>query len=448
MNDVNISKDLYVDSKVRSRLLQVLERDGSFQNVEYDLRRRDGRVITVLENARVVRDTEGEVLYYEGTLTDITDRKLVEQRLRQAQKTEALAGLAAGVAQDFNSIMTVITGYCELLAGDTSVSATARDHAIQALKAAETAGMLTRQLMALNVTPSSEDEPLDLSRVIREMEDGLRQSLGPEVELRFSLEDGACVLAERAQLEQILANLTTNSREAMPAGGVIEITTEAMHVDIEFSRRNPAAEPGAYVRLAVRDTGVGVPPDLIHNLTDPLFSMGKSRVTGLGLCTVHAIVLRHGGFVGAESTPGLGTTFSVYLPLAPVGQRALSDAVRGARPGETILIVESEPLARELSREMLERLGYRVIPAANMDEAEKIFATGRRLDLLIATAALGSGTGAELASKFRARRPALKVLLISGRTDALAPISGAEYLRKPFSHDSLGRKVRQILDAS
>ena len=448
MNDVNISKDLYVDSKVRSRLLQILERDGSFQNVEYDLRRRDGRVITVLENARVVRDPEGEVLYYEGTLSDITDRKLVEERLRQAQKNEALAGLAAGVAQDFNSIMTVITGYCELLASDGNLSSSARDHAIQALKAAETAGMLTRQLMALNVTPSSEDKPLDLSRLIGEIEHSLRQSLGSDVELRFSLEDGACVLADRAQIERILANLTTNSREAMPAGGLIEITTETVHVDIEFSRRNPAAEPGAYVRLAVRDTGLGVPPDLIHKLTDPLFSMGKSRVTGLGLCTVHAIVLRHGGFMDAESTPGLGTTFSVYLPLAPVGQRALGDVMRGARPGETILLVEGEPLTRELSREMLERFGYRVIPAANMDEAEKIAATGRRLDLLIATATLGPGTGAELAVRLRARRPALKVLLISGRTDALALNSGAEYLRKPFSHDNLGRKVRQILDAS
>ncbi len=448
MNDVNISKDLYVDPKVRSRLLQILERDGSFQNVEYELRRRDGRVITVLENARVVRDPEGGVLYYEGTLTDITERKQMEERLREAQKTEALSGVAAGVAQDFNSIMTVITGYCELLAGDLSLSPMSRDHAIQALKAAETAGMLTRQLVALSLPASSDDKPLELSRVVREMENTLRELLGPEVELRLSLEDGTSVLADRAQVEQILLNLTTNSREAMPSGGLVEIITGAVHVDAEFTRRNPGAEPGAYVRLAVRDTGLGVPPDLIHNLTDPLFSMGKSRVTGLGLSTVHAIVLRHGGFVEADSTPGLGSTFSVYLPLAPALHRSLTDAVRGARPGETILIVESEPLARELSREMLERLGYRVVPAATMEEAEKIAATGRRLDLLIATAAPGAADAVELALRLRARRPALKVLLISGRTDAPALNVGAEYLRRPFSHDSLGRKVRQILDAS
>lgn len=448
MNDVNISKDLYVDPKVRSRCIQILERDGSFRNVEYELRRRDGKIITVLENARVVRDPEGGVLYYEGTLTDITDRKRVEERLLQARKTEALAGLAAGVAQDFNSIMTVITGYCELLAGDSTLSTIARDHAIQALKAAETAGMLTRQLVALNLPDSSEDRSLDLSRVVREMESGLRQSLGPDVDLRLSLEEGVSVLAERAQIEQIIVNLTTNSREAMPDGGTIEIATETVHVDIEFSRRNPSAEPGAYVRLSVRDTGLGVPPDLIHNLADPMFSMGKSRVTGLGLSTVHAIVLRYGGFVEAESTPGLGATFSVYFPLSPRAQRALADVLRGARPGETILIVEGEPLARELSREMLERLGYRVIPAANMEEAEKIAATNRRLDLLITTAALGAASGLDLAGKLRSRRPALKLLLISGRTDPPAQGSGAEILRKPFSHDSLGRKVRQILDAS
>jgi CheY-like chemotaxis protein len=323
-----------------------------------------------------------------------------------------------------------------------------REHAIQALKAAETAGMLTRQLVALNLPPSSEDKPLDLSRVVREMEDSLRGSLGSEVDLRLSLQEGATVLADRTQIEQIVLNLTTNSREAMPAGGPLEITTEIIHVDVDFCRRNPAAQPGAWVRLAVRDTGLGVPPDLIHNLTDPLFSMGKSRVTGLGLSTVHAIVLRHGGFVEAESTPGRGATFSVYLPLAPAVQRTLSDAMRGARPGETILIVEEEPLARELSREMLERLGYRVIPAATMEEAEKIAASGRRLDLLIATASLGARSGAELAGNLRARRPSLKVLLISGRADPLGPASGAEYLRKPFSHESLGRKVRQILDAS
>ncbi|HWE00693.1 MAG TPA: PAS domain S-box protein [Bryobacteraceae bacterium] len=446
MNDVNISKDLYVDPKVRSRLLQILERDGSFQNVEYELRRRDGRVITVLENARVVRDAEGQVLYYEGTLTDITDRKLVEERLRQAQKTEALAGLAAGVAQDFNSIMTVITGYCELLAGDTNVSPVSRDHALQALKAAETAGMLTRQLVALNSLPSSEDKPLDISRVIRDMETTLCDSLGRNIVLRLALEEGAAVSIDRAQIEQIIVNLTTNSREAMPGGGVIEITTETVHLDAEFSRRNPAAEPGAYVRLTVRDTGLGIPPDLIHNLADPMFSMGKARVTGLGLATVHAVVLRLGGFVIADSTPGMGATFSVYLPLAPVPQRMLTDTLRGARQGETILIVEEEPLARELSREMLERLGYRVIPATNMEEAEKIAASGRRLDLLITTTTLGRGTGVDLARSLTSRRPALKVLLLSGRTDSPGPSKGIEHLRKPFSHDSLGRKVRQILD--
>jgi PAS domain S-box-containing protein len=446
MNDVNISKDLYVDPKVRSRLLQILERDDSFQNVEYELRRRDGRVITVLENARVVRDPEGQVLYYEGTLTDITSRKLVEERLRQAQKTEALAGLAAGVAQDFNSIMTVVTGYCELLASDINLSTVSRDHALQALKAAETAGMLTRQFVALNSLPSSEDKPLDISRVISQMESILRDSLGQDIVLRLALEEGASVSIDRAQIEQIIVNLTTNSREAMPAGGLLEISTETVHLDAEFSRRNSAAEPGAYVRLTVRDTGLGIPQDLIHNLADPMFSMGKARVTGLGLPTVHAIALRLGGFVTAESTPGMGATFSVYFPLAPVPQRTLTDTMRGARHGETILIVEEEPLARELSREMLERLGYRVIPAANLEEAEKIAATGRRLDLLITTATLRSGTGADLARSLTTRRPALKVLLISGRADSPGLSKGIEHLRKPFSHDSLGRKVRQILD--
>jgi CheY-like chemotaxis protein len=264
--------------------------------------------------------------------------------------------------------------------------------------------------------------------------------------LRLALEDGAAVSIERAQIEQIIVNLTTNSREAMPGGGVVEITTETVHLDSEFSHRHPAAEPGAYVKLTVRDTGLGIPPDLIHSLADPMFSMGKARVTGLGLPTVHAIVLRAGGFVSAESTPGMGATFSVYFPLAPAPQRMLTDTLRGARHGETILIVEEEPLARELSRDMLERLGYRVIPAANMEEAEKIATTGRRLDLLITTVALGNGTGLDLVRSLTSRRPALKVLLISGRADSPALSKGIEHLRKPFSHDSLGRKVRHILD--
>jgi len=453
LKDINIARDLYVDPRVRQRLLEQLDRDGSYQHIEYELRRRDGEIITVLENSRVVRDENGALLCYEGTLSDITPRKRIEEQLRQAQKVEALGRLAGSVAHDFNNILTIITGFAQLALSELEPSHPARPSTEQTLDAADRAMALTKQLLLFSRRQTAAEGSLDLNHAI-ERSEAARQG-GLMVSL---CREPAPVYARQRQIEPIIRGLSDNIRRSFPAAS-LELKTEPAGLDEEICRRCEGAQPGPYIVLSIGDlTGAGAVNELF---ADPLFmAMQASESAAMGLSATHATVAQCGGFIVAHtgrqaaadtrSDAHKVSSFHVFLPcvVAP-GQDAGAPAASGSA-GETILLVEDEPLIRELSRDMLERQGYRVILASNAKEAEQIGGNAGSFDLLITDAVMPNITGAELARRLRTSHPGLKVLFISGYADEPPErdenrTDGAAFLQKPFSADSLGRKIRQML---
>jgi two-component system cell cycle sensor histidine kinase/response regulator CckA len=466
LNDVNIARDLYVDPNIRQRLLEQLERDGRFQNVEYELRRRDGQVITVLENARVVRDENGSVLYYEGTLTDITPRKRIEEQLRQAQKVEALGRLAGSVAHDFNNVLTIITGFAQVALSDLPPMHPARSSTEQVLKASDRAMALTKQLLLFSRRQAPAEGSLDLNRAIEHSEAARQAGLVVSLSL-----DPAPVYAGRKQIEPIVRGLADNVRRNFPSAS-LEVRTELTSLGEELGARCAGAQPGPYAVLSIGDLSGG--GEVIDLFADPLSAaMQPGESAAMGLSATHAIVAQCGGFIVASTVhtaagarqstagshqPGDGhrqecrkiSSFHVFLPCALIPGEDYSRRAESDPAGETILLVEDEPLIRELSRDMLERQGYRVILASDAKEAEQIGCSAGSFDLLITDAVMPNITGSELVRRLRTAHPGLKVLYISGyagdppeRDETGA--EGAAFLQKPFSADSLGRKIRQML---
>jgi PAS domain S-box-containing protein len=447
MNDVNIAKDLYVNPLIRQRLLEQLEREDGFQNVEYELRRRDGAMITVLENARVVRDETGAVLYYEGTLTDITPRKRMEEQLRQAQKVEALGRLAGGVAHDFNNVLTIITGFAQLALSDLSASHPARPSVEQVQQASDRALALTRQLLSFSRRQTPTDDSLDLNHAIE------RSGVSREPGVALSLAaDALSVYGSSKEIEPVVRALTAQARRAFPSTA-LEVRTELVNVPAEFCLRSPAVQPGLFAALSVASprTETDSRVRLADLLAGPAFAaMQAGESAAIGLSATHAAVAHSGGFLAGVRAPDGRAWVSLHAFLPSAGPSAKGASHTDSEPaGETILLVEDEPLVRELSRDMLERQGYRVVLASNAKEAEQISGSAGSFDLLIADAVMPNISGPELARRLRTSHPGLKVLLISGNADNPPEHDevdeGAAFLQKPFSADSLGRKIRQIL---
>jgi len=478
LNDVNVAKDLYVDPTVRARLMERLEHEGSFQNAEYELRRRDGRIITVLENARAVRDDNGAVVYHEGTLTDITPRKRVEEQLRQAQKVEALGRLAGGIAHDFNNVLTVITGYSQLVLSDLGRDHPARGSAEQVHEAAGNAMALTKRLLSFSRRQAPIEGSLDLNGAIERAGPALQLMLGDSAGreqdsrekdsgekarlLLLFCQEPLPVYASQTEIELTLMSLAACVRKNPPRN-LLEIKTEVVHLDEEICRRCGDAQPGRYAALTVRGGGDsaahGSAIGLFANPSFTAMDSGESAVAGI--FSTHAVIAQRGGIIAVdrssvdhhsvEQGSRAHTAFHVFLPcaMAPIGEHGEPG---GALPagGETILLVEDEPLVRELSRDMLERQGYQVVLASDANEAERISAVAGSFDLLITDAVMPSISGVELARRIRASHPGMKVLFISGYSDQpgerdQTTAEGAAFLQKPFSADSLGRKIRQVL---
>jgi two-component system cell cycle sensor histidine kinase/response regulator CckA len=453
LNDLNIGHDLYVDPHIRQRLLEQLERDDGFQNVEYELRRRDGEIITVLENARVVRDDNGAVICYEGTLTDITPRKRIEEQLRQAQKVEALGRLAGGIAHDFNNVLTIISGFAQLALSDLPPLHPARPSTEQVLEAADRAMALTRQLLSFSRRQVPAAGSLDLNEFIE------RSHLTRQPDLVVSLSpEPAPVYAGEKQLERVVRGISDYVRRNSPSAR-LEVRTELVTLDEKFCLPGTEMQPGLYVVLSIGtlddQPGGNKTSGIDRLLKDPFFTaMPVADSAALGLSATHATVAHCGGFLVRYPVPEMGVTslpqssgFHVFLPCAV----ATVEETRADSPepaGETILLVEDEPLVRELSRDMLERQGYRVILASNAREAEQISGNFGSFDLLITDVVMPNISGAELARRLRAAHPGLKVLFISGYSDDQpeSDETGAAFLQKPFSADSLGRKIRQMLN--
>jgi two-component system cell cycle sensor histidine kinase/response regulator CckA len=391
-----------------------------------------------------------------GITQDVTERHTLEEQYRQAQKMEAVGRLAGGVAHDFNNLLTVILGYCELLLADLDPGDPRRADTAEIQKAGTRAAGLTRQLLAFSRKQIVEPTPLDLNAVIIDIRPMLGRLIREDVKVMLGLRpELASVTADRGQVEQIVMNLAVNAQDAMPRGGTLTLETANIELGEHYARSHLGVEPGQYVVLTVTDTGTGITPQVRARLFEPFFTTKEvGRGTGLGLATVHAIVTRSRGSVSVDSEVGKGTSFKVYLPRADAAElvaEAPSLTARLHTGTETVLVVEDADGLRELTRRLLQRLGYTVLVAESAEEAFQLFESNPSIHVVLTDVVMPGGSGPDLTSKLVERRPGLKVIYMSGYTDeaivqhgVLKP--GIAFLHKPFTSEALGRKVREVLD--
>ena len=422
---------------------------------EYRMLAADGRVVWLRDMVRVVVE-ESRPKELIGVMVDITERKSLEQQLRQAQKMEAVGRLAGGVAHDFNNIMTAILGYSHLLRDQLGPDDARRQDVEEIRMATERAVSLTRQLLAFSRKQMLRPVVLDLNAELTSMDKMLRRLIGEDIELVAALPPTlGRVKADPSQIEQVIMNLAVNARDAMPGGGKLTLETSDVELAQPHSREGVTVPAGAYVQLVVRDTGIGMDATTRAHLFEPFFTTKEvGKGTGLGLATVYGIVKQSGGYVWADSEPGQGTTFKIYLPqVAEEPEPAAAAAPTGPVHGsETVLLVEDEEPVRALARKVLEAHGYTVLEARRGDDALGLASRhDGPIGLLLSDVIMPGMNGRELAQRLTSLRREMKVLYISGYTDN-AIVSqgtlerGTALLQKPFSPEALTRKVREVLD--
>jgi len=392
-----------------------------------------------------------------GSFIDITERKKLEERLRQSQKMESVGRLAGGIAHDFNNLLTVITGYSELMLSQLEERSPLVKEVEEIKRAGERASSLTQQLLAFSRRQVLQPRVIDLNEVVSRVEKMLRRLIGEDVELRTVPGAGLwSVKADPGQIEQVLVNLVVNARDAMPGGGVLTIETGNVFLDEEYSLGHLPAQSGHYVMLAVSDTGVGMDERTKSQVFEPFFTTKESgKGTGLGLSTVYGIVKQSGGYIWVYSEPGKGSTFKVYIPRTEEredGPRKAVPPVEDLRGEKTVLIVEDEESILKLSCAVLGGYGYAVLAARGGEDGLRIAGKHEgEISLLLTDVVMPGMGGRELYERILQQRPKIKVLYMSGYTDkaivrrgVLDP--GTSFLQKPFSPISLARKVKEVLE--
>ena len=428
-------------------------RDHSF---EYRMVRADGLTVWVHDAAHVVAEG-GRPVGLVGVFLDLTERRTLEEQLRQALKMEAVGRLAGGIAHDFNNLMGVILGYTEMLIEQRTAEPD-RTRLEEIRRASERAAALTRQLLAYSRRQVLQVQRVALNRLLLDFESMLQRVLGEDIRLEISFGPGLWkVLADPVQVEQILLNLAVNSRDAMPGGGVLRVETANVEIDAHFVARNRGAREGSYVRLRVSDNGEGMEPTTLAHVFEPFFTTKEpGQGTGLGLATVYGIVKQSGGYITVESQPGQGTTVAIYLPRCSETAEAEETAVAPAAAtktggAETILLVEDARPFRRLVHEILAQAGYRVLEAASPGAALTLVSSfGGEIDLVLTDVVMPEMRGHELVSVLRAARPELRVVYMSGFSEDIVESAVHEsfhFLQKPFTSELLLRTLREALAA-
>ena len=391
-----------------------------------------------------------------SVLQDVTQRKQLEEHLRQAAKMEAVGMLAGGIAHDFNNLLTIINGYSQLLLDALPAGGPNYTAAEQIMKAGERAAALTRQLLAFSRGQVTQAKAVDLNQLLTGLEIMLRRLIGEDIDFRFAPgRDLGHVRVDPGQMEQVVMNLVVNARDAMPRGGVLTIETSSVELDENYVATRTTMKPGQYVALVVSDNGMGMDDATLARLFQPFFTTkGQGQGTGLGMTMVLSIVKQSGGGVEVYSEPGKGTSVKVYLPR--IDQRAVAETeaprAKAVRASETILLVEDEDLVRNLVRDTLRGEGYTVLDAPSAEQARRISASHKRpIHLLITDVVMPKEGGRALAESLTPRRPAMKVLFMSGYTDQAVVASGllsgeCHFIQKPFTPAALSRKVRELLE--
>ncbi|QWV97170.1 PAS domain S-box protein [Geomonas nitrogeniifigens] len=421
-------------------------------------------VITTPSGDRILRtkkipllDEQGKSRYLLGIAEDITERRQLEEKLLQSQKMEAIGQLAGGVAHDFNNILMVIMGYGSMLRNDAALAAPHREQVDRIMDAADKAAQLTSGLLTFSRKQVIKTQTVDLNDVIRHVEKFLSRIIGEDVQLR-AVQAGhpLPVDIDANQIEQVLVNLATNARDAMPRGGLLTVETSLQRIDAAFVQANGIGEPGPFAVISISDTGVGMDDQTRKRIFEPFFTTKEvGKGTGLGMSIVYGIIKQHSGFVNVYSEPGIGTTFRIYLPLSatsPLAEETLRDLEQPRGGSETILVVEDEADLRTLLEQILAGAGYRVILAA--DGAAAIEQYARRtspISLVLMDMIMPGMSGKEACQRIRELDPAARVLYTSGYTMDIIKNrdlieEGTELLMKPVRPRELLNKVREMLE--
>ena len=452
VNDVSdLWRQEFTDPDQRRNFERLLNEHLAVLAFPLETLRRDGARLSVVVNARLVRDLQGNALYYEGTQEDIGERKRLQAQFEQAQRLEAVGRLAGGVAHDFNNILGVVSGYCTLIEEKLGANHPVANFITQIRVVSDRGAALIRQLLAFSRKQVVQPSVLDINQVVRESLPMLERLVGEDFSISLALVDEpGMVLADAGQLEQILMNLAVNARDAMPFGGSIGIETRKVEFDREYTKKYAAA-PGPYIVLCFSDNGPGIDEATLPHIFEPFFTTkDPGKGTGLGLATIYGIVKQNSGNIWVYSEVGHGTTFKIYLPqtgaVAPSPKdRPAPSSVGGT---EAILIVEDDVALLDVISTMLKSSGYRVHTASTEAAAIEIaMKHPGTLDLLVSDVVMKGTSGPELADKLRLLQPEMKVLYMSGYVgDKLSDYGPLEVLEKPFAKNELLGRVRAALD--
>ena len=451
---------LYADGDQWFDLADFLRSSAPFKGLTAEWKRTNGTTV-VRVSGRSVTNGRKEGVVFELFAEDVTERRALEQQLRQSQKMEAVGRLAGGIAHDFNNLLMVISGYSEFLLERLGAEPHLRGPAQEIASAAERASSLTRQLLAFSRKQMLAPRIVNLNDIATENLKMLNRMIGEDIDLVMVASPNLWpVRADAGQIEQVIMNLAVNARDAMPSGGKLLIETSNTTLDEEYARLHAPLRPGDYVMVAISDTGAGMDSETQSHIFEPFFTTKGTKGTGLGLSTVYGIVKQSGGYIWVYSEIGKGTTFKIYLPrVASMGEPAAQVAApiqfQKVEPGtETILLVEDEANLRYLARQYLEKQGYKVIEAADGAVAMQIAVAHEAVIHLLLTDVIMPGmNGRELAQRIAEIRPNVKILYMSGYTENVIGHNGmldagVRLLQKPFNLRDLKSIVREVLDAT
>jgi two-component system, cell cycle sensor histidine kinase and response regulator CckA len=453
--NLNITADVYRYPGDRSPVLERFLKTGTAKDIEMEWKCKDGTPIVVRSSGHAVKNANGVIAHYEVMVEDITERRALENQLRQAQKMEAVGRLAGGVAHDFNNLLGVIVGYAELLLDQCQEGDAPRKHIEQIKKAGERAASLTRQLLAFSRQQVFAAKVLDLNAAVTDIEQMLRRLIGEHIELRTSLDPAlGRVKADQGQVEQIIMNLAVNARDAMPEGGRLVIETNNIGVDEAYAHLHPPMIPGSYVLLTVSDTGIGMDAQTQAHIFEPFFTTkGQGKGTGLGLATIYGVVKQSGGYIWVDSELRVGSTLKVFLPrvdevFAPSRPSVFAPGI--PQGSETILLVEDEESLRTLTRTLLEQAGYTVLEASDGGQAMEIARQHRgSIHLLLTDVVMPGMNGHAVAESLARIHPETTVVYMSGYTGFTQSgfnDSDTHLLQKPFTRDALLRKLHEAFE--
>jgi len=428
---------------------------SSGQSLEIDHRviTNSGTVRWVHTRADIVLDVVGRPVRMVGTLQDITERRELEEALRQSQKLEAIGRLAGGISHDLNNALTIIIGYAELVAGSLHLNDSVRQDVEHIRRAAERAESITRQLLAFSRKQWLEPRVFQVGEAVLDLGRMLDRIVGPRIELVTLVDEQLPpIYGDRGQIEQAIVNLAVNACDAMPGGGKVILQASVVDADAAFARTHQPMSPGRFVEISVADTGHGMTPDVLAHVFEPFFTTKDvGRGTGLGLAMVYGTVKQSGGFIFVDSEPSRGSVFRLYFPPAPSGQLPADSRTNSPAPvhGVTVLVVEDEAGIRDLVSAALRKEGYLVLQAESGKAAIDAAAQAGRIDVLLTDVAMPGMSGIELASTLSRTHRDMRVVVMSGHPRNLVSLPTLhmpiEFLAKPFTPHELRQRLNAVL---